>query len=100
MEVMLIGNKNDLPRRQVTYEEGAQFAKANGLMFIETSTMTRDNVDDAFLQTAKKIYDNIQSGRYDLASESHGIKIGMPMHELRKKEPLCIKETPQGKCNC
>jgi hypothetical protein len=37
----LIGNKSDLEhRRAVTYEEGEQFAKENGLIFLETSAKT------------------------------------------------------------
>ena len=59
--IMLIGNKSDLShRRQVSYEEGAKFAKDNGLIFLETSAKTAANVDAAFLDTAKKIYQNIQ----------------------------------------
>ena len=67
---------------QVTYEEAAKFAEDNGrnpylfdclhsfidfamrsgLVFIETSAKTGDNVEESFLRTARKIYDNIQSG--------------------------------------
>ena len=31
----------------------------------------------AFVQTAKKIYENIQSGVCDVSNESHGIKVGV-----------------------
>lgn len=78
MVIMLVGNKSDLPRHEVTYEDGAQFAKDNGLMFIETSAKTADHVDEAFLGTAEKIYEHIQSGHYDISSQSHGIKVGVP----------------------
>merc|ERR1712134_114066 len=45
MTIMLIGNKNDLEhRRQVTPEEGAKFAQEHGLMFLETSAKTAENV--------------------------------------------------------
>ena len=44
--IMLVGNKTDLDhRRVVSTEEGEQFAKENGLAFIETSARTRHNVD-------------------------------------------------------
>ena len=33
-------------RRQVTYEEGENFAKENGLMFLETSARTAFNVEE------------------------------------------------------
>jgi len=47
MTIMLIGNKCDLAhRRAVSTEEGEQFAKENGLVFMETSAKTAHNVDD------------------------------------------------------
>jgi Ras-related protein Rab-2A len=43
---VLIGNKCDLSnRRVVTYEEGQQFAIEHGLLFIETSAKTAENVE-------------------------------------------------------
>ncbi|CBZ29597.1 putative ras-related protein rab-2a [Leishmania mexicana MHOM/GT/2001/U1103] len=64
--IMLIGNKCDLDsKRQVSREEGEAFARCNGLMFMETSAKTSQNVDDAFLQTAALIYDNVQLGMID-----------------------------------
>jgi Ras-related protein Rab-2A len=66
MSILLIGNKCDLAdRREVTETEGRQFAEKNGLLFIETSAKTAQNVDEAFLQTGKAIYAKIQSGQLD-----------------------------------
>jgi len=79
MTIMLIGNKSDLEhRRQVTTEEGEQFAKEHGLIFFETSAKTATNVEEAFIQTAQKIYEKIQSGVYDVGNEGNGIKVGLP----------------------
>ncbi len=67
---MLIGNKADLEgRRQVSFEEGKTFAANNGLIFMETSAKTAANVELAFVQTADRIYKNIQSGLYDVENE-------------------------------
>ncbi|KYQ91442.1 Rab GTPase [Tieghemostelium lacteum] len=79
MTIILIGNKSDLEqKRAVTYEEGEQFAKENGLIFLETSAKTAFNVEEAFLQTAKKIYEKIQKGDFDINNETFGIKLGAP----------------------
>ncbi|ETW07474.1 hypothetical protein H310_01984 [Aphanomyces invadans] len=78
MAIMLIGNKSDLEhRRAVSYKEGEQFAKENGLIFLETSAKTAANVEDAFIKTAQKIHANIQAGICDVTNEAHGIKVGM-----------------------
>jgi len=99
MVIMLIGNKSDLDhRRQVTKEEGEKFAKQHGLIFLETSAKTAANVEEAFINTAQKIYENIQQGIYDITNEAHGIKVGMasssnmPAYSTKKdaaKESSC-----------
>ncbi|KAJ1633527.1 ras family-domain-containing protein [Pavlovales sp. CCMP2436] len=78
MCIMLIGNKSDLEhRRAVSYEEGARFAQEHGLVFLETSAKTAANVEEAFIDTARTIYDKIAQGVYDVSNESNGIKVGM-----------------------
>lgn len=65
--IYLIGNKCDLEaQRDVTFDEAKLFAEENGLMFIEASAKTGTNVEEAFLETAKKIYQNILDGSLDL----------------------------------
>ena len=76
--IMLIGNKTDQDsKRAVTKEEGEQFAMDHGLIFMETSAKTSTNVEEAFIQTAKEIYEKIQQGVFDVSNESYGIKVGM-----------------------
>jgi len=65
--IMLIGNKKDLEgQRDVTYEEASAFAKQNGLIFVESSAKTGENVEEAFLRTAKLIFQSVQEGNVDL----------------------------------
>ncbi|XP_057549578.1 ras-related protein RABB1c [Amaranthus tricolor] len=77
MTIMLIGNKSDLAhRRAVSTEEGEQFAKEHGLIFMECSAKTAQNVEEAFIKTAATIYKKIQDGVFDVSNESYGIKVG------------------------
>lgn len=80
MTIMLVGNKMDLHKREVSIQEGEAFAKQNSLIFLETSAKTSANVEQAFIDTAKEIYANIKSNVYDLSNEAHGIKCG-PVHQ-------------------
>jgi len=102
MVIMLIGNKSDMEhRRQVSKEEGEKFAKDNGLIFLETSAKTAANVEEAFIGTAQKIYENIQNGIYDVTNESHGIKVGMaatPALSVYGAKPGSGTPESGGKC--
>ncbi|PWA51579.1 GTP-binding protein yptV4 [Artemisia annua] len=70
MTIMLIGNKCDLAhRRAVSTEEGEQFAKEHGLIFMEASAKTAQNVEEAFINTAGTIYKKIQEGVFDVSNE-------------------------------
>lgn len=61
--IILVGNKCDMEAsRQVTREEGETFAQKNGLHFIETSAKTAEKVEEAFIQTAKEIYEKAENG--------------------------------------
>jgi len=78
MAIMLIGNKSDSEsKRAVSTREGEQFAEEHGLTFMETSAKTAANVEQAFIKTAEKIYENILSGAADINNEAHGIRVGM-----------------------
>jgi len=73
--IYLIGNKSDLEaQRDVSYEEAKAFADENGLIFIEASAKTGVNVEEAFLRTAKQIYQNIQDGSLDLNAAESGVQ--------------------------
>lgn len=76
LTVVLIGNKRDCEdERQVTEEEGAQFARENGLLFLEASAKTALNVEQAFLQSAQQIFDKWQRGEVSLSDPNNKIKL-------------------------
>lgn len=55
--ITLVGNKQDRSHeREVAYEEGHGFAQRNGLYFLETSAVTGHMVEEAFMVTAKLVY--------------------------------------------
>lgn len=56
-------------RREVKKEEGEAFAREHGLIFMETSAKTAANVEEAFIGTAKEIYQKIQDGVFDINNE-------------------------------
>lgn len=78
--VILVGNKADLTqqeenKREVTKEEAEEWAKRNGVMeYVETSAKSGENVENAFMRVAERIFQNIQAGKYDLNDRRSGVK--------------------------
>ena len=76
--MVLVGNKNDLENeRDVSFDEGEQFAKNNNMIFYETSAKTGKNVNEIFENTVNNISKKIEENYYDLENDSCGIKVGM-----------------------
>eukprot|EP00164_Ancoracysta_twista_P000241 GFYU01000343.1.p1 GENE.GFYU01000343.1~~GFYU01000343.1.p1 ORF type:complete len:205 (+),score=14.90 GFYU01000343.1:256-870(+) len=91
--IMLIGNKLDMEsHREVSYDEAKRFADDNALIYLEASAKTGQNVEEAFLRTARVIYDNIQSGQLDLTDS--GTQFSRP--SLTPKDG----DEPKAGCNC
>jgi Ras-related protein Rab-2A len=44
--MVLVGNKVDLEKREVTYDEGKEFAMKNNMLFFETSAKNNTNIDE------------------------------------------------------
>ena len=74
--MVLVGNKCDLDNREVSEEEGREFAEKNGMLFFETSAKTGKNVEELFKESVKVIDQKIKENYYDLENDSCGIKKG------------------------
>jgi len=61
--LILVGNKSDLDsKREISKEEAEGFAASHGLLYIETSAKTNENVDMCFNSLAEQVLQRIESG--------------------------------------
>ena len=73
ISVVLTGNKSDLKdERQVTFLEASRFAQENESLFLETSALTGENVEEVFLKAARSVLSKIESGVIDPKSMVSG----------------------------
>lgn len=98
--IILCGNKRDLDaEREVTFLEASRFAQENELMFLETSALTGENVEEAFVQCARKILNKIESGELDPERMGSGIQYGdAALRQLRS--PRRAQAPSAQECGC
>ncbi len=53
--MVLVGNKSDLVKRIVIYEEAKTYAKQNNMLFFECSACTGDNIIELFTEIANQL---------------------------------------------
>ena len=91
--MLIIGNKSDLNEdREVTTEQGKQFAAKNGIDYLETSSMMHIGVDEAFETLVKKILEQreIEEGLSDKnEGGSKGVRLGNTKEKGKNKEKGC-----------
>ena len=98
------GNKGDIDgQREVTYDEAKRFADDNDLLYIETSAKTGEHVEDAFIDTARKIYQNIQEGLIDISdpqpgSQAKPLALGRPGNS--GSDSSGARQPSDSKCQC
>ena len=99
--LVLIGNKNDLEKsRKVSYDEGEDCAKKYGMLFLETSAKTGQNINEVFLNSCKEISKKIESGFYDLNRDTCGIKVGFNNQESIILDSNIIKQKEKKRSMC
>ena len=98
--MVLVGNKIDLNnKREVSYEEGENFAKNNSMLFYETSAKNGDNIENMFYESAEIIANKINEGYYDLDRENCGIKMGFnPSEKIVLKDIKSDKDDNKKLC--
>jgi len=70
--IVVVGNKCDLKEaREVTHVEACRFAQENDLIFLESSALTGEGVDEGFMQCARKILTGIESGSVHIEGHSN-----------------------------
>lgn len=89
---LLVGNKSDLEsQRQVTFNEGKEYADSLGIQFIETSARSSTNVEKAFFTLANEI-----KGRVQKVNETDNKSQRAPAKKLEDGQDL--NKTRKGGC--
>ena len=75
--MILVGNKIDLEdKREVTTEEGQELAERYNMLFLETSALKGDYIQELFTKSVEEISKKIEKGEYDLEDKDSGIQEG------------------------
>ncbi|KAG9394882.1 Small GTPase superfamily [Carpediemonas membranifera] len=74
--IIIIANKIDcVSQRVVTQEEGQRYASSKGYLYAEISARTRENVNESFVELARRVYERMASGLLSPDSEGSGIRL-------------------------
>ena len=94
ISLVLVGNKIDLEdKRQITYEEGEDYANQNNMQFFETSALNGSNIDKMFNDTVESIIRKIENNYYkdkdcgiDFNTNSNNKKTELNKNAPKKKK--------------
>ena len=92
--LLLVGNKIDLQNREVSNEEGFNFAKERKMKYFETSAKTGFGIKEAFQQLYKDIYDLHLS----LDNKNEGNNKKQTENIVIKKEDVKVDKKKKKKC--
>mgnify|MGYP001049353069 CR=1 FL=1 len=88
--IILVGNKKDLTKsRKISEKDAKLFADNNGLLFIETSALNRDNVNNIFSQIIGQIHSNKNGHSILIENKNNTIKINDNKNKKSYKKYCC-----------
>eukprot|EP01133_Synstelium_polycarpum_P003731 gene3731-4300_t len=87
---LLVGNKIDKENREITREEGLEFARSKNMFFIECSAKTKTGIQQTFEELAHKILETPSLTEDSSDSKRKG-KTVLPQEE---------ESNAQGMCSC
>lgn len=90
-KVMLVGNKNDLPRR-VELKRAQTYAENYDMEYLEVSAKKLDNVDEMFERLAQNILDSLEENDVHILEKS--------LCPQQSRINLTDKQEQSSKCNC
>ncbi|ORY89425.1 P-loop containing nucleoside triphosphate hydrolase protein [Leucosporidium creatinivorum] len=77
LAVVIVGNKLDQEEdRQVPYLEASRWAQEHDVLFMETSSLSGENVEQPFILLARSILLAIESGQLDPDKAGSGVSYG------------------------
>jgi len=87
VEILLVGNKIDLPR-QVQADEGKQFSKESNVPLVETSAKTGQGVEKSFETLIRNIINNHNEKlkKSEKEKENSNIKVNIEEDDSKKKK--------------
>ena len=61
LTILLVGNKNDLENKEISYEEASKLAQELKIPYIETSAKLNENINKIFYNISEDIYEKVQN---------------------------------------
>ena len=78
---LLVGNKIDLADRVVSKAEAEAWARANGMLFLESSAKTKIGINQVFEEVAEKILDNPTLLESTVPAAKRGVAVSKDLQE-------------------
>ncbi|CAL1130707.1 unnamed protein product [Cladocopium goreaui] len=90
-----VGNKRDL--KEVSFLEASRFAQEKDILFLETSALTGENVQDVFHTLAQRILNKVEEGICDIPESRTG---GQSSSDFNRMPDRSDRPRGAGFCRC